>query len=53
MSPEKPGPNRFIGLDIHKYYLIAIGVNEQLTQVLGPQRVQLSNLEDWIKRTSI
>ena len=34
MSPEKPvpsatlraGPTRFIGLDVHKHYLIAIGV---------------------------
>jgi len=45
MSPEKPDPKRFIGMDIHKHYLIAIGVDEQLNQVLGPQRVQMVNLE--------
>jgi transposase len=51
MSPEKPAPNRFIGLDIHKHYLIAIGVDEQLNQVLGPQRVQMVNLEGWMRKT--
>ncbi len=51
MSPEKPDPQRFIGLDIHKHYLIAIGVDEQLNQVLGPQRVRLAYLEGWIRRT--
>jgi transposase len=51
MSPEKPDPKRFIGLDIHKHYLIAIGVDEQLNQVLGPQRVQMVNLEGWIRKT--
>ena len=51
MYPEKPDPKRFIGLDIHKHYLIAIGVDEQLNQVLGPQRVQLVNLEGWIHKT--
>jgi hypothetical protein len=54
MSPEKPvpstisgqapsamlraGPTRFIGLDVHKHYLIAIGVDAELNQVLGPQQ---------------
>jgi transposase len=50
MLSEKPLPIRFIGLDIHKHYLIAISVDEQLNQVLGPQRVQLSNLEGWIHK---
>jgi len=51
MSSEKPPPIRFIGLDIHKHYLIAVGVDEQLNPLFGPQRVQLSNLEGWIKKT--
>lgn len=51
MSLEKPVPKRFIGLDIHKYYLIAIGVDAELNQVLGPQRVQLTNLESWMHKT--
>jgi len=51
MSPEKPSPVRFIGLDIHKYYLIAMGVDADLNPLLGPQRVQLSNLEGWTQKT--
>jgi len=50
MSEEKTVPSRFIGLDVHKHYLIAIGVDAELNQVLGPQRVQLSNLDDWKRK---
>ena len=35
MSQEKPVPTRFIGLDVHKHYLVAIGVDTELNQVLG------------------
>jgi len=51
MPLKKQVPTRFIGLDVHKYYLIAIGVDEQLNQVLGPQRVQLAHLEHWRRKT--
>ncbi len=51
MSPEKPIPTRFIGLDVHKHYLIAIGVDAELNQVLGPQRVELRYLERWMRKT--
>ena len=51
MSQNKAPPTRFIGLDVHKHYLIAIGVDIQLNQVLGPQRVQLARLEKWIPKT--
>lgn len=42
---------RFIGLDVHKRYLVAIGVDRHLEQVLGPQRVQLARLESWARKT--
>lgn len=48
MCPEKAIPKRFIGLDIHKHYLIATGLDADLKQVYGPQRVQLEHLESWI-----
>ena len=51
MTPTEIPPNRFIGLDVHKHYLIAIGVDEDLNQVLGPQRVELSRLEKWMTNT--
>ena len=50
MSPPISTPSRFIGLDIHKYYLVAIGVDAQQNQVFGPQRVQLSRLETFITK---
>ncbi|MEW5942041.1 MAG: IS110 family transposase, partial [Chloroflexota bacterium] len=50
MSPQSPVPKRFLGLDVHKYYLIAIGVDADLNQVLGPQRVELARLDAWIEK---
>lgn len=51
MSSEKQAATRFIGLDVHKHYLVAIGVDQECNQVLGPQRVQLAHLERWIDKT--
>lgn len=42
---------RFIGLDVHKHYLIALGVDEDLNIVLPARRVELSYLETWLKKT--
>jgi transposase len=44
-------PTRFIGLDIHKHYAVAVGVDPGGEKVLGPQRVRMSDLEAWILRT--
>ncbi len=43
-------PARFIGLDIHKHYLVATGVNAQKEVVFGPHTVQLSRLEEWVQK---
>jgi transposase len=51
MSTETPVPNRWIGIDGHKHYLVAGGVDAQLEHVLGPQRVQLSRLDAWARKT--
>jgi hypothetical protein len=51
MSQEKTIPKRFIGLDIHKHYLIATGLDADLNPVYGPQRVQLEHLENWMRNT--
>ncbi len=37
-------PQRFVGLDVHKHYLIAIAVNPAGEQIGGPWRAQLSDL---------
>jgi len=42
---------RYIGLDVHKHYLIALGVNDELEVVLHARRVELAHLESWMKKT--
>ena len=44
------GPTRFFGLDIHKEYFVAVGVNPQREIVFGPQRVSNHQLDDWVAR---
>ena len=41
---------RYIGLDVHKHYLIALGVDTDLNVVLPVRRVELINLESWMKK---
>lgn len=43
-------PSRFIGLDIHKRYFVATGVDNDRQQVFGPQRVPNKLLDKWIAR---
>jgi transposase len=47
----KESGKRFIGLDVHKHYLIAMGVDEELHVVLPVRRVEFSYLEAWMKKT--
>jgi len=46
----KDSGKRYIGLDVHKHYLIAIGVDQELNIVLPVRRVELSHLESWMKK---
>ena len=41
---------RYVGLDVHKHYLIALGVDQELEVVMPARRVELSNLESWMKK---
>jgi len=41
---------RYIGLDVHKHYLIALGVDADLNVVLPARRVELAHLESWMKK---
>ena len=41
---------RYIGLDVHKHYLVALGVDANLNIVLPMRRVELSHLESWMKK---
>jgi transposase len=42
---------RYIGLDVHKHYLIALGVDADLNVVLPARRVELAYLESWMKKS--
>ncbi len=50
MSALNTSPNRYMGLDVHKHYLVATGVDAQARQVYGPRRVELSRLESWMSK---
>src|SRR5512141_307796 len=50
-TPMTDSRKRYIGLDVHKHYLIALGVDEDLNIVLPARRVELSYLETWVKKT--
>jgi len=41
---------RYIGLDVHKHYLVALGVDADLNVVLPLRRVEFSYLESWLKK---
>lgn len=41
---------RFVGLDVHKRYFVAVGVDAQRQVVFGPQRVANEQLEAWAVR---
>ncbi len=50
MPDNNPGPTRFIGLDVHRDYFVAAGVNAQKVTVFGPQRVPNHQLPAWIAK---
>jgi transposase len=43
-------PKRYIGLDIHKKYFVAAGVDSKLNQVLGPHEAPMRYLERWARK---
>ena len=48
--PEQPNIQRWIGLDIHKAYFVAVGVNAEKRTVFGPHKIPNEQLEDWIAK---
>lgn len=40
-------PQRFIGLDVHKHYVMAVGIDAELEIVLPYHRVNWADFEDW------
>jgi len=50
-TPLKDSGKRYIGLDVHKHYLLALGVDEDWKVVLPARGMELSHLESWMKQT--
>ena len=50
MEKVEKVPTRFIGLDIHKEYFVAIGVNAMREVVFGPEKSSVYQMDDWILR---
>jgi transposase len=51
-APRTPtAPTRFVGLDVHKHYLVAVAVDAQKEVLLGPQRVEFSAFDAWCAKT--
>jgi len=50
MGAEVPAPQRWVGVDSPKHYLLALGVNADLEITLPQQRVELSRLQSWVAR---
>lgn len=47
MSVDTPRPGRFVGLDVHKHYLVAYALDADLKRSFGPQHVPLEDLDQW------
>jgi transposase len=51
MTQPKASPNRFVGLDVHKRYLVAAAVDPDRNEVMTPRRVSLARLDDWVGKS--
>jgi transposase len=51
MSQPKASPNRFVGLDVHKHYLVAAAMDREQNEVLRPRRVSLARLDNLVRKT--
>jgi transposase len=45
-----PQPQRFIGLDIHKFYMVASAVDADQNEVMAPQRVTWEHFDAWVTK---
>jgi len=51
MTQPKARVNRFVGLDVHKRYLVAAAVDPDRNEVMSPRRVLLTRLDTWVQKT--
>ena len=50
MSSPPATPTRFVDIDLHKHYLIALAVDAAGEQTGGPWRVMPEHLDDWARQ---
>ena len=50
MAKERRKPQRYVGLDIHKHYLVAVAVDKEQQPVYGPRRVPYRGLQKWLEQ---
>lgn len=48
--PEQANIQRWVGLDIHKAYFMAVGVNAEKDVVLGPHKILNEQLAAWMEK---
>jgi len=51
MPEEKEMPTRFVGLDVHKHYLVAAIVDADKNEIAPLRRVPFVQLDDWIRKS--
>ena len=50
LTPETIPIDRYIGIDIHKYYVMVGGQNRRQEWVLRPRRIQMNRFRDWAEK---
>jgi transposase len=50
MSQKEESSTRFVGLDVHKHYLVAAAVDADQNEVMPPRRVPLTYLDEWMAK---
>jgi transposase len=50
MPSDPSAPSRYVGLDVHRHYLVGVAVDRQGAQIFGPVRVEWPDLERWVQQ---
>ena len=47
-GPQAEEPSRYVGIDVHKHYLVVVAVDRRQTVVLQPRRVAIVDFAAWV-----
>ena len=50
MSNAQVPVTRYIGLDVHKHYLVAYGVDKDQNRLYGPRRINYTRMDRWVAK---